>query len=261
MKKVIAFILVIVAILIVMNTVKTQLSSMPTDTRMVDKISTTDKRLENLENTNQQIWGDWYTFNPSLFSYNASNIVQVDTSLIVEDFFQIGDKIHLVQGSGDEYFYIAKVDTGNNRITLNAGSDYTYGNTAITEFETSRAVNPQGFPSSFAYTVSWTQVGGAGFTVDSSTAIYRMQGSYMTIIVDASLSWSSAPFFVYASLPFPNGEVGQDITQMVSGIGGAGIVPQRATLYDGDDKVSMVDDSFGALTWAVNFTFFYPQVP
>ena len=91
--------------------------------QFTDAVNTMDKRLRALEVTRQPIVSDWFDYNVSLFSYNASNVFNIDTNLDVGSEFQIGNKLRITQGGSYKYFYVIIVDTTNNRITVDAGSD------------------------------------------------------------------------------------------------------------------------------------------
>lgn len=179
----------------------------PVNTDFVDGINDLDKRLQDIENTRQQYVGDWFEFNVIDFTYNADNIITV-SNLDPLDRFQIGDKLWLVQGGTDKYFYIIDVDADN--IYLDAGDDYTYTNTAITFVASSRLASPFGFPPDFNFTtsideVTWFSTVGSASIVNQDLR-YRMDGARVSFYGDLRVSATQTVIYYYFDLPILNTE-------------------------------------------------------
>lgn len=119
-------------------------------------ISEIDKRVSHLERTTQQQLIDWYSMNPSLFTYYADNVLTVNENLEVETLFAIGDHIRIKQTT-DKYFYVTWVDATNNRLYLLGGDAATFTNAAFTEISLNKLSSATGFPS-ITYTVPDTYV-------------------------------------------------------------------------------------------------------
>jgi len=131
--------------------------------KFLSTIKDLSSRLDNLERTSQPQLIDWYEYNPSYFTRYADNVITVDTKIIVENVFQIGDKVRINQG-GYKYFYIIYIDTATNRITLSGGDDYVFTSSAFTSFGTSKLPTPFGHPLIFDYSTS-----SLVYTADSTT--------------------------------------------------------------------------------------------
>lgn len=174
-------------------------------------ISGIDKRVSNLERSSQPQLIDWNSWNVSLFSYVSNNLLQVDTNVDVETYFQVGDKVKVTQTT-DKYFYIIEVDTVNNQILLNAGDDYTFTNGAFTYFAISRLANPSGHPLVFDYstgvqiqttTMANSYNDTAEFTGNTKVAKYSMNGSIASIWYNlGTTSLRAGVILVEVSSPF-----------------------------------------------------------
>jgi hypothetical protein len=165
-------------------------SLIPVDKSFTNFLKNLDKRSSALERARQPYIGDWYEINTVLFSYYSNNWITVDSSLDVDIFFQVGDKIRIFQGGNEKFFYIIYIDGANNRIMLNAGDDFTYINSTLTYFAFSRLANPSGHPLIFDYSTGVQIQTSDGMNVYDDTsdftgnikeAKYSMNGSIVNI--------------------------------------------------------------------------------
>ena len=117
----------------------------------LDKVKDIDRRVSHLERTTQPQLIDWYDLNPSLFTYYANNVIAVDSNLIVETLFAIGDHLKITQTT-TKYFYVTWVDTTNNRLYLLGGDAATFTNGAFTAISLNKQVSASGFPA-MVYTI------------------------------------------------------------------------------------------------------------
>lgn len=100
----------------------------------------------------------WTTDAGATWTYlSATTITTADGTL-----FQKGDRIKLTQTTA-KYFIVTGVS--GNVITVTGGTDYTVANAAITTQQYSHQANPLGFPTSFAYTATWTCSGSMTISV------------------------------------------------------------------------------------------------
>lgn len=112
--------------------------------------------------------------------------------------YQVGDKLKITQTTA-KYFYITAVSysSPNTTITVNGGSDYTVANAAITLPYYSKAENPQGFPSSFAYTATHV-----GFSSNPSfLSRFSLRGNVVTLFYSTSANGTSNATTYTITLP------------------------------------------------------------
>lgn len=160
-------------------------------------------RLEALENARQPQIGDWYEWLPTIFTYQASNVINVDSNYDVEKFFQLGTKIRLTQASTAKYFYVSNVDMTNNRITVNAGDDYTYTNNTITAFAMGQTADPLGFPGVFEWSPSLTYYDSADVNSVTDACYFRMGGGVISFWCNIDFSLVGGGFIEYVEGTFP----------------------------------------------------------
>jgi len=122
----------------------------------LDKVKDIDRRVSHLERTTQPQLIDWYALNPSLFTYYANNVIAVDSNLLVETLFAIGDHLKITQTT-TKYFYVTWVDTTNNRLYLLGGDAATFTNGAFTAISLNKQASASGFPT-MTYTIPETFV-------------------------------------------------------------------------------------------------------
>lgn len=102
----------------------------------------------------------WTTDTGATWTYaSATTITTADGTL-----FQKGDRIKITQTTA-KYFIVTGVS--GNVITVTGGSDYTVANAAITTQQFSHQANPLGFPTSFAYSATWSCSG--SMTISAGT--------------------------------------------------------------------------------------------
>ena len=87
------------------------------------------------------------------WSYASSTTVTVPSDASTK--FSVGDKVKFDQTS-TKYFYVTAVSS--TVLTLNAGSDYTVANAAISNIYYSKAASPLSFPQWFNFTPTLTNV-------------------------------------------------------------------------------------------------------
>lgn len=99
--------------------------------------------------------------------------------------FPTGTKIKVVQGGIAAYFFVTGAAfSTDTTVTINAGSDYSLSNTAITSPSYSYETCPQGFPSWFNY--SPTLAGLTSVGTGSIVARFAMQGK--TVLAQCKIS-------------------------------------------------------------------------
>jgi len=212
----------------------------PVDTSLADKLKDLEARIDATQKTRQPYLGDWYEFNTSLFTYVSDNIVDVDDSIVLLDVFQIGDKVRVTQDGGYKYFYIIKLTTATNQITLNGGTDYTFDNSTFSTFGISKLVSPAGFPTAFNFASNANFSGGSGVSITTNVATYSMQGSVLFLSYRISWSYSSAPTGLDVDLPFTQGDTG-----MIQGyIGATSVNPIYGLLVSNTDFLQFTLGSY-----------------
>jgi len=197
----------------------------PVDTSLADKLKDLEARIDATQKTRQPYLGDWYEFNTSLFTYVSDNIVDVDDSIVLLDVFQIGDKVRVTQDGGYKYFYIIKLTTSTNQITLNGGDDYTFDNSAFSTFGISKVTSPSGFPLEINFTPDVAFTGGTGISTTVRDAVYSMQGNLVYLSYWVTCTYSTKPNGINIDLPFAQGTTyniqginGHDSTASVPGL-------------------------------------------
>ena len=129
----------------------------------------------------QGSFSGWVTDSGATWTYlSASTITTADGTL-----FQKGDRIKLTQTTA-KYFVVTGVS--GNVITVTGGTDYTVANAAITTQQYSHEANPLGYPTTFAYTTTYT-----GFSSDPTGTVTRFSvlGKMCTIIASDDNSGTS----------------------------------------------------------------------
>jgi hypothetical protein len=109
-----------------------------------------------------------------------------------------GDKIKLTQTTV-KYFYVVAISfsTGTTTVTVYAGTDYTLANAAITLNYYSKGVSPNGFPTSFAYSPTFT-----GFSANP-TGLHRFSvfGNVCSVAIRHGTNGTSNSTAFTISLP------------------------------------------------------------
>lgn len=100
----------------------------------------------------------WTTDSGATWTYASATTINVADGTL----FQKGDRIKLTQTTA-KYFIV--VGVSGNVITVTGGTDYTVANAAITTQQYSHQANPLGFPTSFAYTATWSCSGSMTISV------------------------------------------------------------------------------------------------
>jgi len=160
----------------------------PVENRVIGTINENSKQLKALQKSRQPYQGDWFEFNISSFSYISNNVIAVDPSIPVENFFQMGDKVRINQ-TAYKYFYVIKVDTPLNRLTLDAGAVYTFDNTTFTTFGISRLSNPLGHPLIFDFSNNLKVYCYDGSYHDDTANFQVIYGAYSMIGCIATISY------------------------------------------------------------------------
>ena len=186
------------------------MDNMQTD-MFLENIKNIEKRVSNIERTTQPQLVDWYDMNPSAISYGGTdNTIQVNSSTPVENIFQIGDRLKVVQTT-TKYFFIILVDIINNILYVNAGDNYTLNNSEITSFSLSKNPLPSDFPLSFRFTpllYQWGFPSGYFVPTGENYIDYSMTGNTINMYLSSqSLSWPET-YTIEALLPFKDtGEI------------------------------------------------------
>lgn len=134
---------------------------------------------------------DWIEMNPEFFTYLSASTLTVvlPDDTLLQDRFQIGDKVRIKQvgDSNYRYFYVINRNSTTNILTLDAGDDYTISNLALLEFAIGRGSNPTGHPQVFVYEPDFTNEDGTPipFNIPGAGAVeYSMNGVLVTAVVN-----------------------------------------------------------------------------
>ena len=100
--------------------------------------------------------------------------------------FPKGTKIKLTQGTVKYFYVVGSAFSTNTTITITAGTSYTLANAAITSPYYSYASTPRGFPTSFAWTPSWTNV-----TIGDATVAGRFSVDGHVCRFDLIVAWGA----------------------------------------------------------------------
>lgn len=91
--------------------------------------------------------------------------------------FPVGTKIKLTQTSAKYFYVTAAAFSTDTTITVTGGTSYTLANAAITAPSYSYMETPQGFPTTFSWTPSWTTLTVGDGTL--SFARFKIVGGYL----------------------------------------------------------------------------------
>jgi hypothetical protein len=129
----------------------------------------------------------WHYANET-WTYLSATTITVPTDATTR--YAVGDKISFYQSGSLKYFYITGVAA--TVLTVTAGTTYTVANAVITQPRHSTDATPLGFPTSFAFTPSWTNltVGTGGNA--NNTGYFSMAGKIVLYRI-AMIFGSSAP--------------------------------------------------------------------
>jgi hypothetical protein len=115
--------------------------------------------------TNLQYGVDgWYPVSEG-WAYASASTITVPTGAASR--FQKGDKLAFVQTTV-KYFYITSVT--DTLLTVNAGTDYTVANAAISDVYISRVARPLAFPQWFIWSPTLV-----GFVANPTNCVYRFK--------------------------------------------------------------------------------------
>lgn len=169
--------------------------------RLTNKLADLELRLGAMESARQPYLGDWYSFNPSFFSYNSSTTINI-SDVYTQGLLRTGDKIKIIQLGITKYFYV--IWANGSLLNVYAGNDYTLTNNPITYFAYSRLSLTLDFPSSFSFTPTLTASGSMTISGGSPAGFVYFTGSTITVgfIVVAATLGGVASGSVYLGLPF-----------------------------------------------------------
>jgi hypothetical protein len=145
----------------------------------------TTSALATLASMVVQSWDGWVS-DTHTWVYVSSTSFKI-TGVNLTALFPVGTKIKLTQSSSVAYFYvIGSSYSTDTTVTVAAGSDYSLSNTTISSPAYSYVSTPQGFPTWFNFTPSFTNL-----TVGNGTLVARftMQGKLVTTRI--KLTWGS----------------------------------------------------------------------
>lgn len=174
----------------------------PVEKELVDRLNNYDMRLKALENARQPYISDWNELSPVLFTFNTANIINVDTSISTSLYFQIGDKVKLIQAGVTKYFSILVVSA--NTITIGAGDSYTFTNNTITYFAFSKTSSPSGFPRTFDFVTNTITASGAMTVTGSASGSFIFNGRRLSMgVTSSALTLGGvASTDIYVQFPF-----------------------------------------------------------
>lgn len=175
------------------------------------------------------------------WTYASATTITVPTDATTK--YQTGDKIRLVQSGTTKYFYVVSVAV--TTLTVSGGNNYALTNTAITGNSYSKAVTPQGFPSYFPFTPSWTSSGtapaiGNGFLLGYFTILGKLVTCEWLWVAGSTTTFGTG--FYFFGLPFT--ALSTDVLGGSYGIGSSGA--SMYTFVPNIDTVNRIGIFFGS---------------
>lgn len=198
-------------------------------------------------------WDGWIGSNET-WTYVSATTFTVASDVTGK--YQRGDKLKLTQTTA-KYFYVATTPTfgaGVTTVTVTGGSDYSLANAAITLPFYSKDATPQGFPTWFNYTPTWT-----GFTaaVPTGTVKFSIYGRACTVYVGADTAGTSNSTGFSMSVPV----TASGGTTYAAGTGldnsAFRTTPCRAEIGNGATAVTFGLSASGGGTWTNSGTKFW----
>jgi hypothetical protein len=145
------------------------------------EVASLQKQMESLSLPPQANLIDWFNINVSNVEYDSDNNITISESAVLS-LIQEGDSIRIYQGGGYKYFYAYNINRSTGTLELVAGQDYTFDNTAFTQFAVSDKKRPSGFPSFFTYDSDIDPYSGASSTVsDTFSAKFIIDFPFVTV--------------------------------------------------------------------------------
>ena len=179
----------------------------------------------------------WVSANET-WAYASSTTITVPTGATGK--YSVGDKVRIYQANTLKYFYITGVAA--TTLTVNGGSDYTVANSTILNPCYSKAETPQGFPGSFNYTVSWTNL-----TVGSGTVTSKFSMHGKDVVANVSIVFSSTSVSGSVSMSLPVTSAALTDSTGIEPIGIMKISDSGTAQYIGTVKLSST--SLGVLAY------------
>ena len=191
---------------------------------------------------------DWDALPLQHFAYASDNVVTV-SGIDATDYFQVGSKLRVAQGS-TKYFYVTKVSATQLKVT--GGGQYTYTSEAVTSLELAASQYPLDFPAYFTYSPVVTFSGHNGAVANRYTELFSIEGARCTVKIFHRYTYNAgtAPSWQVA-LPFG---VSSALNQMYvfSETINAGIATLATTYLDTtNDRFQ-----FNYGTWGTNDTYY-----
>lgn len=115
---------------------------------------------------------DGWILSTDAYVYVSANSIKI-TGADRSTYFKKGTRIKLTQSTGGTKYFVCTADSTfstDTTIPITAGSTYTLNNEAITLPHYSYEASPAGYPSSFAYTATWSCSG--SMTISVGTVNY-----------------------------------------------------------------------------------------
>lgn len=181
----------------------------------------------------------WVSANES-WAYASATTITVPTGATGK--YSVGDKVRIYQANTIKYFYITGVAA--TTLTVYAGSDYTVANSTILNPCYSKAATPVGFPQSFAFTPSWTNLTVGSATNSGTVSMSGKRVYFRTkLVLAADSSIGTAPYIT------PPITMNSGYSTNIAPIG-------LATYYDSGNsyKGTVVTSSTGRLTLMAEVT-------
>lgn len=112
---------------------------------------------------------DWINDTAETWTYVSATQFKTTGDLTAK--YPHGCKVRLKQGGNYKYFYVTALskDATFTYVTVNAGSDYSLANAAITDNYHSYGETAEGFPGFFNFTPTWTVTSGTAPAVGNGT--------------------------------------------------------------------------------------------
>jgi hypothetical protein len=145
---------------------------------------------------------DGWTSDSSTWTYASATTFTVTGDVTTR--FTKGTRIKLTQSASVKYFVVTDSSfSSNTTVTITGGSDYTLANAAISATYYSYQQSPQGYPTWFNYSPSYSAFNTMTFTsVSTNIAKFKVDGKTVTLAVAATgTTGGTASNAIYVNVP------------------------------------------------------------
>lgn len=164
-------------------------SLLPLDSRLIRDIMRPNRENMNRGFTNQPVVGDPYDLTASNYSWQANNVLQ--TTAIEINRWQKGDRALIRQSSTDKTFFVTAVDKVNYRVSLSAGSTFTFTNNAIQRIQIAPIrIIPPSYPATYQFNPNLSVGTGAISNISYTRRDFSVLGDTCSLYLTASFDIS-----------------------------------------------------------------------